>query len=151
MGRKRLTEEVLQQRANLIYMSLKNSEGEVSSDQLVKETGLTKGQISSAVRYMRHQSLNDYQRFIKYYFISGRKGYKLPQSIDDYALCYASLRGWANSILNTIRPMERILIEAGFDPDRIMNMMSGNNFIETSADGSWGFDVDYKDGGRYDG
>lgn len=150
MARKKLSEEQLKQRVNVIYKVLRQNDKPVSAIKLSEETNLTKGQLSSAIRYMRQQSLTDYDHFIKYYFISGRKGYSLPKSIDDYAICYASLKRWAYSIMNTIRPLERKLIEAGFDPDRIMSISSDNNKIETSADGSWGIDYEYDEEHDYD-
>lgn len=150
MARRKLSEEQLKQRVNAIYKVLSQNECPVSADQLSEETNLTKGQLSSAIRYMRQQSLTNYDHFIKYYFISGRKGYSLPRSIDDYAVCYASLKKWACSIMNTIRPLERKLIEAGFDPDRIMAISSDNNKLETSADGSWGIDYEYYEEHEYD-
>ena len=61
MGRKRLTADVLKDRANLIYKVLRdNRDRYVSGDELKEITGLTTGQISSAVRFTRQQSLVDY-------------------------------------------------------------------------------------------
>lgn len=143
MGRKRITEELLQARVNAIYKILRHSDRPVSADELSELTNLTRGQISSAIRYMRQQSILDYNKFIKYYILSGRKGYKLPASDDDYAVCYASLKRWACSIMKTIEPLEKKLIEAGYDPDRIFSISEDDNRLETSADGSWGVDYEY--------
>ena len=142
MGRKRLTADVLKDRANLIYKVLRdNRDRYVSGDELKEITGLTTGQISSAVRFTRQQSLVDYKRFINYYIVSGRKGYKLPDDIEDYAKCYGSLRRWASSIIKTIQPMRAVLEEAGYDPDRLLVLSDDDNVLETTPDGSWGEEV----------
>lgn len=139
MGRKKLSDDVLKSRANLIYKVLREDrERYISSDELKEKTGLTTGQISSVVRFIRQQSLVDYKKFIDYYIVSGRKGYKLPDGIEDYAICYASLRRWASSIMKTIQPMRVVLEESGYDPDRILALSDCDNTIETTPDGSWG-------------
>lgn len=139
MGRKKLPDDVLKTRANLIYKVLKdNRERYVLSCELKEKTGLTTGQISSAIRFTRQQSLVDYERFINYYIVSGRKGYKLPDGIEDYAKCYASLRRWASSIIKTIQPMREVLSENGYDPDRILALSDSDNTLETTPEGSWG-------------
>lgn len=141
MGRiKTLTDEVMIARAKAITHVLREAGGWVSSPELSKATNLTEGQLKAAIKYERRYFLDKPEKCGNTYILSGAKGYKLPQSDEDYVSVYKSLYSWGKSVLITISPMGKYLKGKGFDVSKIreeaMEALTGNPTEHGGAD-SW--------------
>lgn len=110
-----MKDEVLLQRSKIIVQTLKNYDSWISLDKLVELTGLKKGQIEAAVKYERRWFLEHPEKCGNTYILSGKYGYKLPVSDQDYVPVYKSLYAWGISVLTTISPIGKYLADKGFD------------------------------------
>lgn len=84
-------------------------------EKLEEDTGYTKGQISSIIKYMRRCSEKDLELYIRWYPISSKKGYFFPKVWNDFAPCYATLEKWLASLKRTIEPMREKMLREGID------------------------------------
>lgn len=126
-----------------------NKEQPCPSLSLQESLGLTKGQLSRLIKYMRRSCESDLQRFIAYYPISSKKGYFLPSKWEDFAPCFVTLAKWVSSLHRTIEPMRKKMEEAGIDYEEITGINdeyrdSINEFYdsidEMNKDTSWFLD-----------
>ena len=113
----RLTSDNIAQKANEIVSILRTHSpaDPCSCPVLMEGTGLTKGQVSTVIKYMRRCAEKDLEKYIPYYPISSKRGYYLPTKWDDFARCYATLEMWIASLTRTIRPMRTKMIKEGVD------------------------------------
>lgn len=126
-----------------IYLML-NNDGPVPKKTICEELGLTVGQVSSLVKYMRRCAEKDLEKFIPYYPISSKQGYKLPHGYNDFLPCFTTLFLWCNSLARTIEPMRRKMLEQGINVDEYIKETKldfQDNYldelIEMNADTSW--------------
>ena len=112
-----LTSTNISQKANEVVLILRkyNKANPCPMAVLQEETGLTKGQISTVIKYMRRCSSDNLDRFIPYYPISSKKGYFLPSCSQDFIDCYITLALWTCSLVKTIAPMEAKMARDGID------------------------------------
>jgi len=134
----------------------KEAPNPIPKAKLCKDLGLTIGQGSTLIKYMRRCSLNNFERFIPYYPISSKKGYTLPQSFEDFLPCFATLYLWTKSLSTTIFPMKQKLDELGVDIAKYIKSKGRtdeedleysdiennylNDFEEINGDTSWFFE-----------
>lgn len=111
----RLTTANIKDFSNKVVTILKNSDSPIPKVKLSDEIGLTTGQLSTVIKYMRRCSLEDLEHYIAYYPISSKRGYTLPRSFRDFLPCYYTLYCWAESIKKTIKPMEIKMSQEGID------------------------------------
>jgi hypothetical protein len=111
----RLTTANIKDFANKMVSILRGAEAPVSKAQLSEDLGLTIGQLSTVIKYMRRCSLEDLERYIAYYPISSRKGYSLPKNFRDFLPCYYTLYCWSESLKKTIEPMKIKMDKEGID------------------------------------
>jgi len=111
----RLTTDNIKRYSNKVVDILKTSTGPVSKAQLCEDLGLSIGQLSTIIKYMRRCSLEDLERYIPYYPISCKRGYTLPRNYRDFLPCYYTLYNWSESLKKTIKPMELKMIQEGID------------------------------------
>lgn len=104
-------------KANEVVSILRNysKDNPCPSAKIAEETGLTKGQVSKTIKYMRRCSEQNLDRYIAFYPISSKKGYFFPHSWDDFIECYITLQSWANSLDRTIKPMRKKMEKEGIN------------------------------------
>lgn len=127
----RLNSENIKQFSNRFCRILLDATEPVPKQQISDELGLTIGQMSAVVKYMRRCAESNLERYIKYYPISSKQGYKLPRSWEDFLPCFATLYCWANSIMRTIEPMREKMEKEGID---IAEYMKENGKISDLTD-----------------
>lgn len=115
---KRENKDVKNQRANMIYRILKAKDDIVSTKELCELTNLSQGQIRNAVEYARDRAVLEPDKFIRFYFLSSKKGYRLPSQdpdkrVDEIAACFATLHSWSRTLYRRITPLERFLNQNG--------------------------------------
>lgn len=147
----RLSSSNIGEYANKIVHALNNSADPVPAPELCDELRLSKGQLATVIKYMRRCSLKNFGRYIKFYPISSKRGYSLPKSWEEFKPCFATLYLWSRSLLKTIEPMKRKMIEEGIDYEEyIKNLKSEEeddeenylDLLELAREGSdnWFFD-----------
>lgn len=140
MTLKKLENEILIERAKSVIACLKNSVGWVKLKDVAERTRLTEGQVKAAVKFERRWFLESPEKCGTSYILSGARGYKLPQTDDDYVMMYKSLYAWGKSVLITISPIGKYLQGKGFDMAEIRReAMAANGLIQDSIGGtdSW--------------
>lgn len=115
MAKVRLNTANIKEYANKIVTILKDSEKPVTKAKLAEEIGLTEGQLSQVIKYMRRCAEMDLERFIPYYPISSKKGYSLPHEYKDFLPCFYTLYMWSKSLERTIEPMKQKMQKEGID------------------------------------
>lgn len=119
MGRNKITEEIMLDRAKSIVSILRDADGWVSTLDLRDISGLSIDQIKGAVKYERRWFLKCPEKCGTTYILSGPHGYKLPKTLEDYIDMYKSLYSWGISVLVTISPMGKYLKQQGVDVQAI--------------------------------
>ncbi len=132
MGRKKITEAEMIERVNTIINCLRNDPRWHSSYELSKETEMTRGQLASAIKYNRRYFMNSPEKCKDHYSLSGRFGYRMPETDEDYVAMYKSLFSWGKSVLITISPVGKYLSGKGFDMKSIREEAMGGNDGEHS-------------------
>lgn len=127
MGRKKITEAEMVERVNIIIDCLKAAPRWHSSYELSEKTGMTPGQLASAIKYNRRYFMNCPEKCKDHYILSGRFGYKMPETDEDYVAMYKSLFSWGKSVLITISPIGKYLSGKGFDMKSIREEAMANN------------------------
>lgn len=140
MGRKKITEAEMIERVNTIINCLRNDPRWHSSYELSKETEMTRGQLASAIKYNRRYFMNCPEKCKEYYILSGRFGYKMPETDEDYVSMYKSLYSWAKSMMITISPVGKYLSGKGFDMKRIREEATTENDGDPKNDEIGGVD-----------
>ena len=140
MGRAKMNDAKMIERAKLVMNVLKDGKWHMI-DALSRETGLSTSQIHGAIKYERRWFLKCPEKCEMRYIISGRRGYKLPVTNEDYVAMYKTLYSWGKSILITISPMGKWLQAQGFDMKQIRDeAMQGDDVSDPSEVGgsdSW--------------
>ena len=140
MGRRKIDEAEMIHRAKTIVSILKDGEWH-DAERLSTETGLTIGQLHGAIKYERRYFLKCPEKCSTRYIISGPKGYKLPETNEDYVSMYKSLFSWGKSMLITISPVGKWLQAQGYDMKKIREeAMAGEESNDISIVGgadSW--------------
>lgn len=140
MGRTKLSDAKMIDRAKMIISALGEG-GWHRADALSRETGLTVAQVHGAIKYERRYFLKCPEKCGSKYIISGAKGYKLPETNEDYVAMYKSLYSWGKSVLITISPMGKWLQSQGYDMKQIREeAMSEESFSDPAEVGgadSW--------------
>lgn len=101
----RLSEKNMPQKANEIALILKDKEWH-NRTKLAETVGLTEGQLSVVIKFMRRSSETDLGRYIAFYPISSLRGYKFCKNWEEFAPYYITMRSRAESIMRTIKPVE---------------------------------------------
>lgn len=104
--------------AKRVCLVLKNDasrDNPMSGAALADNLGLTRGQLSSVIKYMRRCSLLSFDKFIGWYPVSSKNGYYFAESVEDMIPCFRALYWWSESIAKTILPLKKAIIETGFD------------------------------------
>lgn len=116
MAVKKITSLNINEYANLTFHALKSATpNAVPRKKLADDLGLTPGQLSTVIKYMRRRSEENLDRYIPYYPISSKKGYRLPTSYSDFLPYYSTMYLWAKSILRTIDPAREKMERCGID------------------------------------
>ena len=118
MGRRSMTEDERIARAKSVVSILRDGEWH-STESLMSETNLTAGQLKGAIKFERRYFLKCPEKCGTTYILSGKKGYKLPTTDEDYLEMYKSLYSWGRSVLVTISPIGKYLNSKGFDMSQI--------------------------------
>lgn len=113
----RLTSENIGPKAREVALLLRThfKDNPIPSLELAEQAHLTKGQLSSVIKYMRRCSHVDLETYIAYFPISSKKGYFYPQKWEDFAPYFYTQVSWANSILKTCAPVEEKMRKEGVD------------------------------------
>ena len=113
----RLTSDEMPNVANTVAALLKNSTKDTpySRDLLAKNAGLSVGQLSTVIKYMRRCSEENLEKFIKWYPLSCKRGYYLAESWSDLLPCFITLFQWSESLKRTIEPMRIKMDKEGID------------------------------------
>ena len=111
----RLDSENIKQFSKQFCMMLMSSPDPIPKQKISEDLGLTSGQMSAVVKYMRRCSEANLEKYIRYYPISSKHGYTLPKSWEDFLPCFSTLYCWANSIMRTIDPMREKMEKEGID------------------------------------
>lgn len=130
MGRSRLTDEVMIDRVKSI-MGVLNDGAWHSTNELMCETDLTCGQLKSAIKFNRRYFLKCPEKCANKYIISGKHGYKLTTTDEDYIAMYKSLYAWGKSVLITISPMGKWLQSQGYDMREIREQAMNDGIKDT--------------------
>lgn len=109
----RLNSDTIRDYANKVVKILRMSDAPVSKQSLCEQLGLTTGQVSSVMKYMRRCAEQDFYRFIPFYPISSKSGYSFMKKPNDFLPCFLTLEEWSGSVRRTIAPMRRYLEENG--------------------------------------
>lgn len=150
MSKVRLNSNNIKDYANKFVYILRDETSPIPKEKASEELGLTLGQMSALVKYMRRCSLSD-MRYIRYYPISSKKGYTLPREWKDFLPCFATLYQWAGSILKTIEPMREKMESEGINITQYMMLMgaddleAADNYLEgmkIDKDTSWFYEED---------
>ena len=119
----------------------------VPKKDVCEKLDLTVGQVSSLVKYMRRCAEKDLERFIPYYPISSKQGYKLPHTYRDFLPCFTTLYLWCISLARTIEPMKEKMEREGINVGEYIRETQcdfQDNYIEDllemNADTSWFLD-----------
>lgn len=145
MSRTRLTNDMMIERAKSVVTVLRQYGKWVDTNTICSETGLTIGQLKAAIKFERRYFLKCPERCGNTYILSGKHGYKLPESNEDYIAMYKSLFSWGKSVLITISPMGKWLQAQGYDMRLIREeAMLGNtgDVSEIGGSDSWHGDND---------
>ena len=143
-----LTPSNIASKANEIVFVLRthSKDEPCPADVLCEATQLTKGQLSTVIKYMRRCSCENLDKFIPFYPVSSKKGYFLPSNSQDFIECYITLEAWVHSLEKTITPMRLKMVKDGVDWTQYKNDnedYSGNylnEILETNKDTSWFMD-----------
>ena len=115
----RLNDSVRKDKANQFVAILRTytKDNPCPTEVLADETGLTQGQVRAIIKFMRRAPEEDFDKFIKYYPISSKRGYFMAREEhpEEYLPCFVQLYKWSESIKRTIDPMRAKLEEAGID------------------------------------
>lgn len=113
----RLTSDEMPNVANTVAALLKNSTKDTPypRDLLAKNAGLSVGQLSTVIKYMRRCSEENLEKFIKWYPLSCKRGYYLAESWSDLLPCFITLFQWSESLKRTIEPMRIKMDKEGID------------------------------------
>jgi hypothetical protein len=145
----RLTSDNISSKANDVVSILRNYSRKTpcARDELAEQAGLTVGQVSTVIKYMRRCCEKDLEKYIPYYPISSKHGYFFASKWEDFAPCYATLEMWMTSIARKIKPMRDKMIKAGVDwhkyiPDATKEDYENwlENIPEQNKDTSWFLD-----------
>ena len=109
----RLNSDNIKDYANKVVAILKNAEEPISKPALSERLGLTPGQVSSVIKYIRRCAEDDFYKYIPYYPISSKRGYSFMRKPNDFLPCYLTLYEWSESVQRTIGPMGRYLEDNG--------------------------------------
>ena len=131
MSRNAMTEDQRIERAKRVVSILRDGEWH-STEELTDATNLTVGQLKGAIKYERRWFLKCPEKCGTTYILSGKKGYKLPTTDEDYLDMYKSLYSWGKSVLITISPIGKYLQEKGFDMKQIRE--DATNGIDAEGD-----------------
>jgi hypothetical protein len=115
----RLNDDVRKDKANQFVSILKTytKDNPCPTEVLADETGLTQGQVRAIIKFMRRAPEEDFDKFIKYYPISSKRGYFMAneEHPEDYLPCFVQLYKWCESLKRTIDPMRVKLEESGIN------------------------------------
>lgn len=131
-----MKDEVLLERAKKVVEVLRNDGSWVSLNKLVELTGLKKGQIEAAIKYERRWFLQNPEKCGNTYILSGKRGYRLPVTDEDYIPVYKSLYAWGISVLTTISPIGKYLADKGYDVKSIRKEIYNEAMISDEI-GGW--------------
>lgn len=145
-----LTSKNIGKKANQVVSILRryDKENPCPANVLQEESGLTKGQVSTVIKYMRRCSSDNLDRYIPYYPISSKKGYFLPSCSQDFVDCYITLALWTCSLVKTIAPMKAKMARDGIDwrdylpKEREYDINYLDEIPETNKDTAWFMDHD---------
>lgn len=132
--------DLLMDRAKIITQILRDSDEWISCERLAELSGLTIRQVKGAVKFQRRYFLDCPGKCGTVYILSGVKGYKLPQSDDDYVAMYKSLYAWGKSVLVTISPVGKYLADKGFDVKKMREEAMKSHGLDVTCVGgseSW--------------
>ena len=143
-----LTNKNLNDYARQFSMLLQEYGGSpIAKKTVCEKLGLTTGQVSTLVKYMRRCSEEDLERYIYYYPISSKQGYKLPRNTREFLPCFTTLYLWSKSLERTIEPMKRKMLRDGIDIDAYIKEVKRDipdnyleDLVEMNADTSWFLD-----------
>ena len=111
----RLNSQNIKDYANKFVHMLREEKDPLPKAKAAEDLGLTIGQMSALVKYMRRCSLSNIETYIRFYPISSKRGYTLPRTWDDFLPCFSTLYQWALSIMKTIDPMRQKMMSEGID------------------------------------
>lgn len=131
-----MTDEILLQRSKIVVQTLRDHGTWISLDKLVELTGLKKGQIEAAIKYERRWFLKNPEKCGNTYILSGKRGYKLPATDEDYIPVYKSLYAWGISVFTTISPIGKYLADKGYDMKSIRKEIYDEAMISDEI-GGW--------------
>ena len=139
MGRPKTTNEQLAENSRKIVAVLKEADAPINSNKLVELTGLNKSKISAAIKYQRRWFLDHPARTEYNYIISTKRGYKMPQSDEEYIAFFQTLYSWSKSVRGTISAVEKYLEANGHDINQIkFNAGDGGTLeLEMGGKDSW--------------
>lgn len=117
-----LTDRTIRDCANEICKILQDytKEKPCPATVLMEETGLTRGQLSTVIKYMRRCSEKDLEKYIRYYPISSKKGYFFSKKSEDFASYFLTLNAWSESVKRTIAPALIKLTRDGVNLEKYM-------------------------------
>lgn len=132
-----LTKKNLPEKANEVFMILKDKEWH-NRTVLAESVGLSEGQLSTVIKYMRRSSETDLEKYIAYYPISSAHGYKFCTNWEEFAPFYLTMKARAESILRTITPVMKKIHQEQIDltnymQDR-MDADEYNRYLESLPD-----------------
>lgn len=136
---KKLNPDLKVRNAKKIMAVLKDADHPVSCAELMKITDLPKSQIAAAIKYQRRWFLDHPTRTEYNYIISGKKGYRMPQTDEDYIAFYQTLYSWTKSIRGTIAAVGKYLEDAGHDLEEIKYNAGDGSYLadEMNGEDSW--------------
>ena len=141
MSRQKIGDDILIERVRNIISILDDADSWVGSETLSYMTGLSIGQIKAAVKFNRRWFINHPTQCGNKYIISGKAGYRLPKTDEDYILMYKSLYAWGKSILITLSPVGKYLQDKGHDMAQIRKEATEtiSDYVQLSVGGaeSW--------------
>lgn len=134
MGRKRISDDEYEKRIRSIMAVIRAESIDnktVDKVKISELTGLTVGQVGTAIKKQRRLYLKRPQLVKNGYIVSTSKGYKLSATNEDYLNMYKTLYGWATSVLLTIEPVNEYLEGQGVDMKAVQNdVRAGNNNVD---------------------
>lgn len=144
MSRVKITEEELKDRVNSIIRTLKHHPNEwMRIDNIAEESGLkNSSQAKAAIKYLRRYGIEHPGfKVDEFYILSGKSGYKLPETDEELKSLYKTLYSWWNSLKTTISPVRSYLLSKGINvsaiEESVMHLPDEEDALDHGGEGSW--------------
>lgn len=136
---KETPEQRLKKNSRMIVNVLRNAEEPIGSNKLCELTGLKKSQVAAAIKYQRRWFLEHPNSTQYNYIVSGKKGYRMPKTDEEYVIFYQTLYSWSKSVRATIEAVGRYLEANGYDINQIKFNSGDGSFLtdEIGGEDSW--------------